>query len=115
MSRLEKLGDVESQNENVSQDLTWTTILKWAAITYTSMLIVFISICNCYPALIEVGLLSLLSHRSSSVPFLAYSSRVGHLEKPAGFDIVALVPYKHHDQTSILDCYLQVLLDLLLL
>ncbi|RHZ56546.1 hypothetical protein CDV55_100725 [Aspergillus turcosus] len=107
MSRLEKLGDVESQNEDVSRDLTWTTILKWGAITYTSMLIVFISICSCYPSLIEVGLLSLLSNRSSSGPFLAYSSRVGHLQKPAGFDIVALVPYKHLEQTSILDCYLQ--------
>ncbi|KAF7116557.1 hypothetical protein CNMCM5793_005038 [Aspergillus hiratsukae] len=107
MSRLEKRGDVESQNENISQDLTWTSILKWAAITYASMLILFISICGCYPSLIEVGLLSLLSHRSASGPFLAYSSRVGRLEKPAGFDIVALVPYKHHEQTSILDCYLQ--------
>ncbi|GIJ82522.1 hypothetical protein Asppvi_001030 [Aspergillus pseudoviridinutans] len=103
MSRLEKLGDVESQNEDVSRDLTWTTILKWSAITYTSMLIVCISICSCYPSLIEVGLLSLLSHRTSSGPFLAYSHSVGHFEKPAGFDIVALVPYKHH----VLDCYLQ--------
>ncbi|GIK07900.1 hypothetical protein Aspvir_003570 [Aspergillus viridinutans] len=107
MSRLEELGDVELQNEDVSRDLTWTTILTWGAITYTSMLIVFISICSCYPSLIEVGLLSLLSHRSSSGPFLAYSHRVGHFEKPAGFDIVALVPYKHHEQTSVLDCYLQ--------
>ncbi|KAH1269188.1 hypothetical protein KXX33_003693 [Aspergillus fumigatus] len=107
MSRLEKLGDVESQNEDVSTDLTWSTILKWGIITYTSMLIVFISICSCCPSLIEVGLLSLLSHRSSSGPFLAYSHNVGHFRKPTGFDIVALVPYKHHEQTSVLDCYLQ--------
>ncbi|GFF56556.1 hypothetical protein IFM58399_10344 [Aspergillus lentulus] len=107
MSRLEKLDDVESQDEDASRDLTWSTIVKWGAITYTSMLIVFISICSCYPSLIEVGLLSLLSHRRSSGPFLAYSHNVGPFEKPAGFDIVALVPYKHHEQTSVLDCYLQ--------
>lgn len=109
MGRPDNLRDVESHiDEDSSDDLTWVAVLKWFAITYACILVVLIGLCLRCPSLFETGLLSFLSLRGLKAPFYAYSPGTGYFDKPAGIEIVALVPFKHHEQTSILDCYLQV-------
>ncbi|EAW13332.1 uncharacterized protein ACLA_053780 [Aspergillus clavatus NRRL 1] len=108
MGRPDNLRDVESHiDEDSSDDLTWVAVLKWFAITYACILVVLIGLCLRCPSLFETGLLSFLSLRGLKAPFYAYSPGTGYFDKPAGIEIVALVPFKHHEQTSILDCYLQ--------
>ncbi|RAH71942.1 uncharacterized protein BO66DRAFT_346048 [Aspergillus aculeatinus CBS 121060] len=53
------------------------------------------------------GILPRLGKNSSLAPFYAYSEGSGEFDKPQGFDIVALVPFRHWQRTEILNCYLQ--------
>lgn len=59
-------------------------------------------------SLFELGLLPLLIQRVNPAPFHAYSRDYGSFEKPKDIRIVALVPFRSHERTEILDCYLRV-------
>lgn len=68
---------------------------------------VFASVYFSRYSLFELGLLPLIQ-RVNPAPFHVYFKEFGSFEKPKNIRIVALVPFRSHERTEILDCYLQV-------
>lgn len=100
-------GDVESNHnkEQSSPWRDWMVVLTWSLVGYMCIILTIIGYFN--PSLMPFDVTALLFNKNIS-PFFAFSHGSGHFAKPADFKIVALVPFKHHERTEILDCYLQV-------
>lgn len=107
--------DVESnqdqdQDQNRSHTLRdWMIVFTWSIVGYLTLIVTVIGYFD--PSLLPIDPAALLFNKDIS-PFYAFSHG-GHFSKPSGFKIVALVPFSNHEHTSILECYLQVGLDLL--
>lgn len=104
MGRTRNLRDVES-NKKPSTWRDWTFVLLWSVVGYTCIILTVLTYFN--PGLVPFELSSLLFRKEIS-PFFAFSQGPGSYAKPQGFKIVALVPFREHERTAILDCYLQV-------
>ncbi|KAJ5788062.1 hypothetical protein N7457_003052 [Penicillium paradoxum] len=105
MSRTRNLRDVESnQEDQPSTWRDWTFVLLWSIIGYTCIILTVLAYFN--PGLVYFDVFSLLFRKEIS-PFFAFSQGNGHYSKPQGFKIVAIVPFRDHERTAILDCYLQ--------
>ncbi|KAJ5631682.1 uncharacterized protein N7484_011782 [Penicillium longicatenatum] len=97
--------DVESNRDSESSTWRdWATVLVWCVLGYLFIILAVIGWFN--PSLLPVDLTSLVFNKEIS-PFFAYSHASGYFPKPQGFKIVALVPFRYHERTEILDCYLQ--------
>lgn len=83
----------------------WAAVLLWSLLGYLCIILTVISYYS--PSLLPFDPTTLVFNKEIS-PFFAFSQGSGHFLKPRGFKIVALVPFKYHDRTAILDCYLQV-------
>jgi hypothetical protein len=100
------LRDIESNTERKPSNWRdWAFVLLWSVVGYTCIILTVLAYFN--PGLILFDISSLLFRKEIS-PFFAFSHGIGHYSKPQGFEIVALVPFHHHERTAILDCYLQV-------
>jgi hypothetical protein len=98
--------DVESNRDSESSTWRdWATVLVWCVLGYLFIILAVIGWFN--PSLLPVDLTSLVFNKEIS-PFFAFSHGSGYFPKPQGFKIVALVPFRYHERTEILDCYLQV-------
>lgn len=83
----------------------WAVVLAWSVLGYLFIILTVIGYFN--PSLLPIDPTALLFNKDIS-PFFAYSHGSGYFPKPHGFKIVALVPFRFHERTEILDCYLQV-------
>lgn len=108
MGNLERRRHVESQDEEGSKYRSWAPTLLWCAFGYLSVIATFLGICFSRPSLFQLGLLPVLLRGGSPTPYFAFSPNPGPFKKPQGVDIIALVPFHHHERTGILECYLQV-------
>ncbi|KAF7591760.1 hypothetical protein BBP40_001140 [Aspergillus hancockii] len=79
----------------------------WFVASYTFMVTVILGVCFSTSSLPNSSLLSLFSQRVFPVPLYAYSKNFGSFKKPDSLKVVALVPFRDHERTEILDCYLQ--------
>ncbi|KAL2000829.1 hypothetical protein VTN02DRAFT_2568 [Thermoascus thermophilus] len=104
MGRPEYLRDLESNGEDSSTRRDWATILIWSVFGFICLLVLLVHFSGV--PLLALGLGQFLFQQDQA-PFLAFSNNTGHFEKPDGIKIVALVPFRQHERTSILDCYLQ--------
>ncbi|KAJ5143058.1 uncharacterized protein N7515_001845 [Penicillium bovifimosum] len=103
--RTRTLRDIESNTTRKSSKWRdWTCVLLWSIVGYTCIILPVVAYSK--PGLIPFYITLLLFHKESS-PFFAFSHAKAHYSKPQGFEIVALVPFHHHERTAILDCYLQ--------
>ncbi|PLB36982.1 uncharacterized protein BDW47DRAFT_44469 [Aspergillus candidus] len=107
MGRPEKLIDEESHVAPVSRCRPWVPLLIWCGFGYFCMALVFAVACYAKPSLLQLGLLPVFVQTGVPAPFYAYSRGSGQFAKPANIKTVALVPFRDHKRTEILDCYLQ--------
>lgn len=105
MGRPEYLRDLESNDEDSSTRRDWAAILIWSIFGFICLLIILINFSGV--PLLALGL-GQFFFQQDQTPFSAFSNSTGYFEKPNGIKIVALVPFRQHERTSILDCYLQV-------
>ncbi|PLB50538.1 hypothetical protein P170DRAFT_435734 [Aspergillus steynii IBT 23096] len=107
MGHLERCHHVESQDEENSAYRSWVSVLVWCAIGYLCMITLFVAACFSKPSWLELGLLPVLVRGGPLSPFFAFSRGSERFQKPKGLDIIALVPFHHHERTAVLECYLQ--------
>ncbi|PKX99913.1 hypothetical protein P168DRAFT_330731 [Aspergillus campestris IBT 28561] len=107
MGRPGKLNDEESHVAPVSRCRPWVALLIWCGLSYCCMALVFAVACYAKPSLLQLGLLPIFVQTGAPAPFYAYSKGSGQFAKPANIKTVALVPFRDHKRTEILDCYLQ--------
>lgn len=108
MGSLDRWHHVESQDEENSTYHSWASVFIWCAIGYVCMIAIFVTVCFSRPSILELGLLPILVRGAPLSPFFAYSQGSRQFSKPRNVDIIALVPFHHHERTAILECYLQV-------
>lgn len=107
------MGHPESTHDDIESNLDsesstwrdWAAVLTWCVLGYLFIILTVIGYFN--PSILPIDPTSLLFNKDLS-PFFAYSHGSGYFPKPQGFKIVALVPFRYHERTEILDCYLQV-------
>ncbi|KAJ5929674.1 hypothetical protein N7454_006624 [Penicillium verhagenii] len=97
--------DIESNcDEEPSSWREWATIISWCVLGYLCLILTVIGYFD--PSLLPIDPSALVFNKGIS-PFFAFSRGSEHFPKPHGFKIVALVPFRYHERTEILDCYLQ--------
>lgn len=110
MGHLHTAHDVESNNDMKRPAWRdWAVVLTWSMVGYFCIILTVIGYFN--PSLLPFDPTVLMFNKDIS-PFFAYSHGSGYFPKPAGFKIVAVVPFRDHERTEILDCYLQVSINL---
>lgn len=100
--------DIESHHEEKKAASGWRDrlpVVFRSVLGYLCTVLLIFGYFN--PSLLPFDPTSLVLNKNIT-PFFAFSRGSGHFAKPQGFDIVALVPFKDHERTAILDCYLQV-------
>ncbi|KAB8231037.1 uncharacterized protein BDW43DRAFT_144123 [Aspergillus alliaceus] len=99
------MGRLDTRSDTKSHRSQYITTSTWCVVSCLCMVLLFI--CMCFPLThspFELGLLYLFIQR---VPFHAYSKNLRSFEKPKDLKIIALVPFRSHERTEILDCYLR--------
>ncbi|KAE8374306.1 hypothetical protein BDV26DRAFT_284369 [Aspergillus bertholletiae] len=106
MGRLDSICDAALHSRNDNSRHFCLSALAWYVVSCTCIFMVFTGPYFSKYSLLELGVLPLIQ-RVNSAPFRAYSKNFESFEKPEDIRIVALVPFRSHERTEILDCYLQ--------
>ncbi|KAJ5778545.1 hypothetical protein N7520_001791 [Penicillium odoratum] len=97
--------DVESKSDQESTTWRdWAIVISWCVLGYLCIILTVIGYFS--PSYLPIDPSALLFNKEVS-PFFAFSRGSGYFPKPHGFKIVALVPFRYHERTEILDCYLR--------
>ncbi|KAE8326086.1 hypothetical protein BDV39DRAFT_177469 [Aspergillus sergii] len=106
MGRLDSICDAKLHGRNDHSRHFCLSALTWCVISCTCIFMVFASVYFSRYSLFELGLLPLIQ-RVNPAPFHVYFKKFESFEKPKDIRIVALVPFRSHERTEILNCYLQ--------
>ncbi|KAJ5273974.1 hypothetical protein N7478_009099 [Penicillium angulare] len=105
MGRPQPAHDVESNDDQERPAWRdWAAVFIWSIVGYLCIIMTVIGYFN--PSFLPFDPSVLMFNKDIS-PFFAYSHGSGYFPKPTDFKIIAVVPFRYHERTEILDCYLQ--------